>query len=619
MTGRMRRVINRVALAAGSLRYADIAWKLLLAAFAGLALIAAVLSAPFDFGWPASVQWLARSLVAAGVLIGVLGSVTGESALSVARRVRTWLQARTRRVQATAAWFSLMLLLVVVVGIPVALLWRTDPVTKPVVLQTAVEMGLGDTVTPWRLDQDSSGAVWFHHDHGFDEPDELGRVSKDQASISVRLPAESDDTPSIKDFVTVGTDVWVVVDGLQSRIAVFDSSGQPKSVRPITGAKAIEVDARGHVWVAAVTGIDRKRASLWEIDPVAGSQLRHDLPATADVENLQFHFDPAGTVAWVVTTPPKDAKRFDIWTVRDGIVRPFAIQRPKLRFDQLGASTFTVDRQGTIWITAGFDLVTFSPLGLPRILHLSGAQYIEDLVPAPDSGVIALVPTDGVLADDSVSPLRSYLVHIPTADSPAFPSYFRLPEPLWIEEVAKGRPAVIVGNESDIILSVPGRHSIFRFPLGVLDPPAQDCGDAARVVDRATRGASLPPLTRADLEAPDETPLTPAFWKSRLTRDVQRAARTSSGLDGLPAGLPVGSDSAVENLREVLRLQQAAIKARLTKPDTLNAENYIASFRMQLIGDVVIAANGLRELCGLPRLDFDSNDVWGAARSPTVQ
>jgi hypothetical protein len=53
-----------------------------------------------------------------------------------------------------------------------------------------------------------------------------------------------------------------------------------------------------------------------------------------------------------------------------------------------------------------------------------------------------------------------------------------------------------------------------------------------------------------------------------------------------------------------MRLQQAAINARLAEPDTLDGNHYVASFRVRLMGDTLIAANGVREVCGLPRLGF---------------
>src|SRR3954447_16837751 len=104
MSGRLRRVIlARTRRLAGRIPYAGVALVLMLAALAGLAVVATVVSLPIDFGWPASVQWLARSLVGAGVLIGALGTLTGESVLSVGRRFGAWLKGRRRSVQALAA------------------------------------------------------------------------------------------------------------------------------------------------------------------------------------------------------------------------------------------------------------------------------------------------------------------------------------------------------------------------------------------------------------------------------------------------------------------------------------------------------------------------------------
>src|SRR5690349_6419518 len=134
----------------------------------------------------------------------------------------------------------------------------------------------------------------------------------------------------------MSTDAWVLVDGFQQRIAVFDSAGRTKKVLPIAGAEAIEADARGHVWVAAVTGIERKRTQLWDIDPADGSMLEHPFAVTTDKDDIEFHFDPTGTVSWLLTTSPKYPGRVDVWTIQNGIVRPFAYRRPKLWYELYG-------------------------------------------------------------------------------------------------------------------------------------------------------------------------------------------------------------------------------------------------------------------------------------------
>jgi hypothetical protein len=625
MFGWLRRVIGGPAERfVRRIPYDGIALACLLAALAVLAVVAAVVSLPIDFGWPSSVQWLARSLVGAGVVIGVLGTLTGESVLSVGSRLRAWLKEQRRAVHALAAGMSILLLAAMVV-IPVGLLWpHHPPAGRPAVLRTPVETGLGTTVIPWLLHQDSSTAVWFIDDHSnLDEAnDELGRVSQGQASIGIRLPAEdteAGETLWIRDFVTVGTDAWAVVSGFQQRVAVFDSAGRTVKVLPIDGAQAIETDSRGHVWVAAAPGIGQKHAYLLDINPATGTTVKHPFPATAEIDDIAFHPDAAGSTMWAVTTSLKNSGRLDIWTLgADGAIRSFAYKRPKLWYQFNGTTDFAVDRQGVLWIPAGPDIVTFSPQGAPRILHLGGAQFIEDLVPAPGEGVVALVLTDGVLADASVAPLRNYVVVFPSPDSRTLPAFFRLPEPVWIKDVPAGRPAVIMGAEQDLLVSLPGRHSIFRFPRNVLTPSAVDCGTATPAVDRVTRAALPAPLTRADIEGKPKS-RSAAEWRTTLTDQARLAAAAVPKLDDVAAQLPGQLDDALDNFREVTRLQQAAVKARLAEPGTLDSEHYVASFGARLMGDTLIAANDVRELCGLLRLDFDRNDVWGAARRPTVQ
>jgi uncharacterized caspase-like protein len=603
--------------------YNGIARVCLLIALAVLAVIATVVSLPIDFGWPSSVQRLARFLVGAGVLVGALGTLTGQSVRRVAGRLRIWLKKQRWPVRALAAVMSVLLLVAIAV-IVVGLRWpRHPPASRPAVLQAPVEVSLGASVVPWRLHQDSSGAVWFIDEQ---EPrdeanDELGRISDGRTSIGVRLPAEDTELGellSIQDFVTVGTDAWAIVRGFKQRVAVFDSAGRTVKVLPIDGAQAIETDAHGQVWIAAATGIGHKQAYLLSINSATGASVKHPFPATAEIDNIEFHFDAAGSTAWALTTSLGNPG-VDIWTLgTDGTIRPFVYKRPTLWYQFIGAVAFAVDRLGVLWIPAGPDIVTISPSGTSRFLHLGGAQFIEDLVPAPQSGVVALVLTDSVLAGNSVAPLRNYLVNVQSPDSRTLPAYLRLPEPVWIEGVAAGRPAVIVGTEQDLLVTLPGRHSIFRFPQNLLTPSAVNCGNATPDVDRVTRAALPPPWTKADIESKPQS-ISAAEWRTILTGDAQLAAEATPNLDHIAARLPGQLDVAVDNFREAMRLQQAAIKARLAEPDTLDDKHAVASFRVRLMGDTLVAANGVRELCGLPRLDFDRNDVWGDSRQPTVQ
>jgi hypothetical protein len=494
------------------------------------------------------------------------------------------------------------------------------------VLRTTVEMRLGDDVAPWQIHQDSSGAVWFLDqqrtaagDEG-DTSDKMGRVASDQSSITVRLPADRvapGEFVWIRDFVTVGTDAWVVFDGIQQRVAVFDSAGRTRAVLPIDGARTIEADGRGHVWVSAVTGTGRKQAQLWDIDPATMSKVDYPFPATGAIDDVELRVDTTGTVVWALTTAD-DSPHYDFWTVRDGAMRSFPYQRPTLWYKPIDAVSFAVDKQGRIWFPAGPDLVAISARGVPRVLHLGGAQYIEDLVAAPDSGVIVLVATSGTISDTSVAPARDYLTHVASPESTAFPPYFRLPEPLWIPKVARGRPAVIAGTAGDLLLSAPGRHSVYRFPIGVLQPRAVDCGAQARIVDRLTRAALPAPWTRADIDAAGGT-ISAAEWRTMLNHQASLATQAAPGLEGLVTELPGELGPAIDIVRDWAQLQQRAVAERLRLPGTLDSEHYIASFRVQLMDEAVIAVNGVRELCGLSRLDFDRNDVWGAARRPTVQ
>lgn len=238
------------------LPYGTVAWCLVLAALGVFAGTAAVVSLPINFGWPVSVQWLARSLVGAGVLLGVLGTLTGESVVSVGRRLRAWLNRKSRAVQAGAAGVF-ALLLAAALAVPAGLIWRDDPAVVPAPLRAAVEMGLGDSAAPWRIHQDSTGAFWFIDDQDMQSSDEMGRITRDLTNITVRPPAdelEPDEKVLIQDFTTVGSDAWVLLTGLQDRILVFGGTGRLKDVLPIAGAKAIERDGRGHVWVATLTG-----------------------------------------------------------------------------------------------------------------------------------------------------------------------------------------------------------------------------------------------------------------------------------------------------------------------------------------------------------------------------
>ena len=593
---------------------------LVLASLALLAVLAAVVSLPIDFGWPPSVRWLARSLVGVGVVLGVLGTLTGASVLGIGRWVRTRLEAKPRRTQAVAAGLSLILF-AAVATLPLALLLHRDPVTEPVVLQETAEIGLGETVAPWRIRQDAGGALWFVDDVAHPASDDLGRVAKDGSGIRVR-PAVEDvepgETLSIVDLTTVGTDAWVLLAGNYQRVTVFDEAGRSKHTYPLSGATSIEADASGHVWVLTVTGYPAKRAQLVEIDPVAATMRRISLPPTAKIDSAELKFDPAGSVGWLVTNPTADHRSIDIWSVRDGVVRPFTYQRPRLRYGEPGPPAFSVDRQGVLWIPIGSALLTVTPPGQSRFRHLGGTQHVEDLAPAPGSGMLLVVGTDGGHLNHAIAGERNYLVHVPAHDTKVFPAYFRLPDPMWIEGSARGRPTLVVGDEADVIVSVPGRHALVRFPQRVLAPAAVDCGGTTARVDRVTREALHPPETRRGLDTPVPD-RSVAQWRDAFGADLRLEATATGALDALAPQLPVAAGPAADDLRETLRLQRASITDRLTRPATLTSDHYIASFRATVLDDTLISANGLRQVCGLPRLDFDRNTVWGAARRPDVQ
>ncbi|MBL7257613.1 hypothetical protein [Paractinoplanes lichenicola] len=243
-------LVNASKSAFDRLPLATISRRFMIAALGALAVLAAAASLPIDLGLPDSLQWIARGLVGVGVLIGLLGTLTGSSVIGSAKWAQGKLEKRSRLAQAVAATLS-ALLLVGVVAIPLVVILQPDEKLAPVVLRQTVEHHLDQKVRPTRISQDSSGAIWYVHEGGLKESDEVGRVSKERATISMRFP-EADLYPeskfSIRDLETVGTDAWVVFDSVgEQSIAVLDQGGRAKKLMYIPGASAIEVDDRGHV------------------------------------------------------------------------------------------------------------------------------------------------------------------------------------------------------------------------------------------------------------------------------------------------------------------------------------------------------------------------------------
>ncbi|MBL7257612.1 hypothetical protein [Paractinoplanes lichenicola] len=180
-------------------------------------------------------------------------------------------------------------------------------------------------------------------------------------------------------------------------------------------------------------------------------------------------------------------------------------------------------------------------------------------------------------------------------------------------------PAAIAGDEADVVVSIPDRHAIYRFPQKMLSPSTLTCGSKSiATTDQLTLSFLPPPATRQTLEAPSDKP-TVAEWQATLAEDLRRARTTEEGLRELEPSLPPEAMPAADNLAGSLRAARSAIETRRKSPGTLDSEHYIASFRAMYLSDALVAGNELRGACGLARLDFDRHTTWGAARNPTVQ